>query len=670
MPSTRKPQPKSQKEISNSLVDPYVSPETGQTLGNPNTQTEFNQFSANDQNGIDINRSEQMSFKDDTTKPFTLGLQDIDESIMYYFQNVIKPTVIQNGVRIAVPVIYGSPERWKSTQKDGYYKDKNGAIMSPLIMFKRDTIDKNRSLTNKIDANTPHLYTSFKKVYNLKNDYSNFNILNNRIPTEQFIVNVVPDYVTLTYSCTIQTYYMEQLNKIIEAINYASDSYWGDPERFKFKASIDSYATTVEITDNTNRIVKGTFSIKLFGYVVPDTIQKELTAIKKYNSKSQVIIGIETTNSIIAGNESFSPVNTVVPAITGTNNIGQVLTTTDGTWTGTPAPTFAYQWFRGAAAISGQTATTYTIQSQDLHPTAQAITCQVTATNASGTAVATSNIITPVILPFVFTIDTNNISAGSSTSTQFKLPLTSSAGLNIVVDWGDATTSTITSHTAAAVTHSYAIAGTYTISITGTLQSFAFANAGDKLKILEVQSWGVLHIAPNTSNQVFHTCTNLTCIATDAPKITNTNFSFMFFNCVNFNGAIGNWDVSGVGNFTFAFCNTTAFNQPLNNWDTSNALIMSNMFRSTTATPTGFNQDIGSWDVSNVTDFSDFMTGKTAASFSAANLDAIYNGWSASGVKPNLTITFGSARYTAAGQPGKDILDFAPNNWTITDGGI
>jgi len=298
MPSIRKPQPKSQKEISNGLVDPYVSPETGQSLGNPNIPSEFNQFTSNDQSGIDFNRSLQMSFKDDTTKPFTLGLQDIDESIMYYFQNVIRPTVLQNGVKIPVPVIYGSPERWKSTQKDGYYKDKNGAIMSPLIMFKRDTIDKNRSLTNKLDANHPHLYTSFKKTYNKKNDYSNFNLLNNRVPTEQFVVNVVPDYVTLTYSCTIQTYYVEQLNKIIEAVNYASDSYWGDPERFKFKASIDSYATTVEITDNTNRIVKGTFSIKLFGYVVPDTIQKELTAIKKYNNKSQVIIGIETTNNL------------------------------------------------------------------------------------------------------------------------------------------------------------------------------------------------------------------------------------------------------------------------------------------------------------------------------------------------------------------------------------
>jgi hypothetical protein len=294
MPSARKPNPKSQKQISNDQVDPYIFPETDESLGNPNIPSDFNQFTANEQNGIGFNRSEQMSFKGDTTKPFTLGLQDIDESIMYYFQNVIRPYVYQNGVRIEVPVIYGSPEKWKSVSKDGYYKDKNGAIMSPLIMFKRDTMEKNRSLTNKLDANTPHLYTSWKKSYSTRNAYSNFSVLTNRNPVEQFIVNVVPDYVNLTYNCTIQTYYVEQLNKIVEAVNYASDSYWGDPERFKFKASIDSYSTAIEISDNSNRIVKGTFTIKLFGYIVPDTIQKEVTALKKYNSKAQVVIGLET----------------------------------------------------------------------------------------------------------------------------------------------------------------------------------------------------------------------------------------------------------------------------------------------------------------------------------------------------------------------------------------
>lgn len=298
MPKARKPNPKSQRQISNEQIDPYVNPETGETLGNPNIPSDFDQFTANEQNGVGFNRSNQLSFRGDTTKPFSLGFEDIDEAIHYYFTQVIRPSVEQNGVRLAVPVIYGSPERWKSTQKDGYYKDKNGAIMAPLIMFKRDSIDKNRSLGNKMDANTPNLYTSWKKVYNSKNSYSNFNTLNNRIPVEQFIVNVIPDYVTITYSCAVQTYYVSQLNKIVEAINYASDTYWGEKDRFKFYATIDSFSTPIEITDNTNRIAKATFTLTIKGYVVPDNIQKQLTSIKKYNSKAQVIIGLEVVDSI------------------------------------------------------------------------------------------------------------------------------------------------------------------------------------------------------------------------------------------------------------------------------------------------------------------------------------------------------------------------------------
>ena len=294
----RKPVPKSQKEISNNQISPYVNPENGNTLGNPNIPSDFRQFTPTDQNGVDFNRSEKLSFKEDTVKPFSVGIQDIDESVFYYFEKVIKPFVIQNSVRIPVPIIYGSPEKWKSVQKDGYYKDKNGKIMNPIIMFKRDNVEKNRSTYNKLDANSPHLYTSWQKAYNPKNSYSNFNLLNNRIPTKQFIINVVPDYVTVTYSFIVQTYYMDQLNKIVEAINYASDSYWGDPERFKFKAKIDSFGITTELNQDSERSVRSTFSLTMHGYIVPDTIQKDLTSLKKYNSRSKIIIGLETSDSL------------------------------------------------------------------------------------------------------------------------------------------------------------------------------------------------------------------------------------------------------------------------------------------------------------------------------------------------------------------------------------
>jgi hypothetical protein len=62
--------------------------------------------------------------------------------------------------------------------------------------------------------------------------------------------------LTLTYTCIIQTYYVEQLNKIIEAINYASDSYWGDPERFKFRARIDKFYYSNRITTKSRKISK------------------------------------------------------------------------------------------------------------------------------------------------------------------------------------------------------------------------------------------------------------------------------------------------------------------------------------------------------------------------------------------------------------------------------
>ena len=288
----RKPIPKTQREISVDLQQPYSA-----EAGNPNDAKNPNQYPPENEANIPFNRSNQMSFKNDTTKPFTIGLKDIDESIMYYFDNVIRPTVIQNGERIPVPVIYGSPERWKSIQKDAYLRDKKGAIMMPIIVFKRDSLEKNRSLANKLDANMPNLYTSWQKSYNKKNFYSNFNLLNNRIPTKQYIANVVPDYVNLTYNCIIQTYYVEQLNKIIEAINYASDSYWGNPERFKFQAAIDSFTTVTELQQSQERLVRGTFTLKMYGYIVPDIIQKDLNSIKKFNEKSKIIFQMETDYS-------------------------------------------------------------------------------------------------------------------------------------------------------------------------------------------------------------------------------------------------------------------------------------------------------------------------------------------------------------------------------------
>ena len=291
----KKPIPKTQREIFNDTQVGNFNPPPGaigfSDTGNPNeTNTP--------------NRATQVSFRDDTTKPFTLGIKDIDEAIMYYMEEIIKPTVIQNGVVQQVPFIYGSPERWKQVQKDGYYRDKKGKIMLPLITFKRNNIEKVRNVANKLDANSPHLVYNFQKKYSIKNAYDNFALLNNIKPLKTNYAVVVPDYVNMTYDFIIATYYIEQLNKIIEAINYASDSYWGNPERYQFRARIDNFATPVQVEQRGERSVKATFSLKLYGYLVPDVVQKQLSKItKKFNTPAQIVFNMETVENIEKLNE-------------------------------------------------------------------------------------------------------------------------------------------------------------------------------------------------------------------------------------------------------------------------------------------------------------------------------------------------------------------------------
>ena len=294
MAKVRKPRPKTQKEIS---ISQHTAQDT--TRGNPNKDFNSNES----ETGISFKRSTKLSYKDDNSKPFSIGLQDIDDALFFYFEEIIKPTIFQNGEKIRVPVLPASPERWKSFRRDGWIRDKKGAMMLPIIVIKRNIITKDRSKTNKLDSNNSGLYATFTRSYNPKNMYSNFSALNNRVPTKQFAAIVIPDYIIITYSCIIQTYYVEQLNKIIEAIEYASDSYWGDPERYRFKTIADSFSTIIETETGSDRVVKSTFDLKLNGYIIPDILQKDLNSIQKFNSKSKIIIQVETT----ANEEIFDP---------------------------------------------------------------------------------------------------------------------------------------------------------------------------------------------------------------------------------------------------------------------------------------------------------------------------------------------------------------------------
>jgi hypothetical protein len=87
----------------------------------------------------------------------------------------------------------------------------------------------------------------------------------------------------------------------------------------------------------------------------------------------------------------IAPVNTVAPVASGATIVGSVLSTTDGTWTGTPSPSFAYKWQRDGVDIGGATSSSYTSVAADA---GHAVRPVVTATNAGGSASANGNAIT------------------------------------------------------------------------------------------------------------------------------------------------------------------------------------------------------------------------------------------------------------------------------------
>lgn len=203
--------------------------------------------------------------------------------------------------------------------------------------------------------------------------------------------------------------------------------------------------------------------------------------------------------------------------------------------------------------------------------------------------------------PFVSVWKTDN--TGTSASNQITLPLISGGTYDFNVDWGDGNSDTgITSATP--ITHTYDTAGTYTVTISGNdFTGFSFNAGGDKLKLLEIESWGIFSFG-SSAYRSFRGASNLVITATDIPRNTSslTNLQRAFSQCTSLTTIpnLNSWNVSNVTNMKEIFLSSPSFNQDLNSWDTSSATDMSSMFEGATA----FNGNISSWDTSNVTNMS------------------------------------------------------------------
>ncbi len=242
------------------------------------------------------NREKDTKRTSDNIAPVTHDLYDIDWAIQYYFNEVIKPRVIDNDTLITVPVIYGSPDKWKSTRHDGFFRDEQNKVQVPLIMFRRTGFTNSREYPRQLDANKPEIYVTHASQYSEHNRYDHFSALYNKTKQKQFHNVIIPKYIEVTYDCVIWTRLLQQMNKLQEIINFAESSYWGEPNKFKFAARIPGFDTSIELNMGEDRAVKSTFTINMNGFIVAQNLQQQLIQSSEVTYSATKIILTEDEN--------------------------------------------------------------------------------------------------------------------------------------------------------------------------------------------------------------------------------------------------------------------------------------------------------------------------------------------------------------------------------------
>ena len=272
-----------------------------------------------------INRGYLYSRTDDDIKTPSVTLMDMDSAIKFYFENIIKPSVEDNSENIKVPIMYSSPERWKAIKRDGFMRDKKRQIITPVITYRRTSIERDDMIPqDKLDANNPHLFYTFEKKFSQQNRYDNFTTQIGLLPQREYYNVAMPDYITLTYDFIIWTTYIEQMNKIVERINYSDGAYWGDPNKLRFRSRIDSFTDATEVSD-VERLVRTNFTVILRGYLLPEGNFDHRSTTQKFLTPKKVVFGTET--------------NAVVDRVTGLP--GQFLEGLEDTIGGVASPTSA-----------------------------------------------------------------------------------------------------------------------------------------------------------------------------------------------------------------------------------------------------------------------------------------------------------------------------------------
>ncbi len=236
-----------------------------------------------------INRAEQTSIRSEkgnskvvikkgtgrnAGKGLSIGLTDIDTTVIRHMKNVMKPVVRESNEIIKVPVMYGNEERWKSIRNRGVLRDKNNTIILPVIVIKRTGVAMNDQMPLSFDNDVKGKFISVVRSSNgwsKNNRYDRFSVLTGQKPVEEFIKTGMPDFVVCTYSIVMMTAFMEQMNDLNTIMVEHLETYWGDPTSYRFLTALEGdISNEVQMESQGERMIRNELTITIKGYMIPE----------------------------------------------------------------------------------------------------------------------------------------------------------------------------------------------------------------------------------------------------------------------------------------------------------------------------------------------------------------------------------------------------------------
>lgn len=246
----------------------------------------------------------------------TCGIEDVDRALFKLFNEDLPLYFELDGDQKRVPCIFAGGERAMMLRRKQPLRDRQGALILPLISILRSGIDQEAEKSigqgdgtitiRKKLAKEDRIYKKQANQSNLENQddvapprYKGANA--NLAITEQNIFEVItmptPRFFTATYDVTFWAQYLQQMNNLVEALitsynNQVARSFKIETDKgYWFVAHVESALSDSNNFDgyqDDERVIKTTFSLKVTGYIINPKYSGAPSPFRRFTSAPKV----------------------------------------------------------------------------------------------------------------------------------------------------------------------------------------------------------------------------------------------------------------------------------------------------------------------------------------------------------------------------------------------